>query len=309
MLYRRIIHAAACAGLAIGLAACTPEAKDRVLTGDAKIVTAADVERLAGYTEITGRLTVKRADVTEISLPNLKAIGGKLYVQKNAALTALRLPALRSIGSDDGDVVVIERNRALVEVSLGGLKTAAYQIAVRNNDALERLDLGSLAEIVGLGLEVVDNRSLQELEVGGLLVAASVSVTGCPALRRVAMPDLTSTTGVVLERNDRLEQVDFSGLERVFVVPGSQVATCRLSIVGNPALKGLHGLKSLKGVAPQCEISVRDNPALPSCDAKGLFERLAQAGWPGVPSVCGNKTDACGGERCGVVESAPDAGP
>jgi hypothetical protein len=308
MLYRRIICAAACAGMALGFAACSPEAKERILTGDAKIATAADVEELAQYTEITGRLTVKRADVSEITLPHLRSIGGKLYVQKNAKLTALRLPALQAIGSDDGDVAVIERNQALVEVSLGGLKTAAYQIAVRNNDALERIDLGSLVEIIGLGLEIADNRSLLDLEVDGLLVAASVSVTGCPSLSRVAMPDLTSTTGVVLERNDRLEHVDFSGLERVFAVPGSQVAACRLSIVGNPALKGLHGLKSLAAVAPECEISVRDNPALPSCDASGLFKRLAQAGWRGVPSTCGNKIDTCGGERCGGGASAADAG-
>jgi hypothetical protein len=213
-----------------------------------------------------------------------------------------------SIGSDDGDVAIIERNPALVEVDLGGLRTAAYQIAVRGNDALARIDLGALAEIVGVGLEIADNPSLQQLSVPGLLVAASISVTGCPQLHDVVMPDLTKTAAIVLERNDRLEILDMSGLGRVAVDPGSAVTACRLSIIGNSALKGLHGLKSLAAIGPTCEVAVRDNARLPQCDAVGLFERLTKAGWRGTPSVCGNEVDACGGEKCQDGETRHDAG-
>jgi hypothetical protein len=309
MLCRRILFsAAACAWLLLDLCACTPEAKELILEGDAKIATAADAENLARYTGITGRLTVKRAAIRELYLPRLKSIGGKLYVQKNADLTALRLPSLVSIGSDDGDVAIIERNPALVEIDLGGLRTAAYQIAVRSNDALARIDLGALAEIVGVGLEIADNPSLEQISVPGLIVAASISVTGCPRLHGVVVPDLKKTAAVVLERNDRLEILDMSGLERVAVDPGSDVTACRLSIVGNSALKGLQGLKSLAIVGPMCDVVVRDNAKLPQCDANGLYERLTKDGWRGTPSACGNEVDACGGEKCQDGEIRHDAG-
>jgi hypothetical protein len=310
MLCRRIrVATAACACLMIGLGACTPEEKDRVFTGDATIATAADAANLAQYTEITGRLTVKRAAIRKLSLPRLRSIGGKLYVQKNADLISLRLPALASIGSDEGDVAIIERNPALAEIDLGGLKTAAYQISVRNNDVLERIDLGALAEIVGVGLEVADNPELRELSVPGLLVAASVSVTGCPRLRRLAMPDLSTTAALVLERDDRLEVLDLRGLERIFVIPGSLVGTCRLSIVGDGALEALSGLVNLASVGRDCEVAVRDNAGLPSCDAVGLFKRLAEAGWNGTPAACGNKVDTCGSDRCPSRDDRPDGGP
>jgi len=310
MLCQRITGATtACVWLAFGLTACTPEEKERVLSGDAKIATAADVENLAQYTAITGRLTVKRAALKEIVLPRLKTVGGKLYVQKNADLRSLRLPALGSIGSEDGDVAIIERNPVLTEVDLGGLKTAAYQISVRNNDALRRVNLGALTEIVGTGLEIADNPALQEISVPGLLVAASVSITECGSLRRVVLSDLKNTGALVVEGNDQLEILDARGLERVAAIPDSAVPVCRLSIVGNGSLKALDGLKSLAGASPTCAIDVRDNGELPTCDVDGLLQRIKKAGWPGVPALCGNKIDACGGGKCPGGEGRPDAGP
>ena len=309
MLYRKITIAAGCAWLTLGLGACTPEEKDLVFRGDAKIAAAADVENLAQYTSITGRLTVKRAAIRELVLPRLGSIGGKLYVQKNAALTSLRLPALESIGSEDGDVAVIERNPALTEVDLGGLKTAAYQIAVRGNDALRRIDLGALTEIVGVGLEIADNPALGEIEVPALVVSASVTVTGCPSLGRVVISDLKETGALAVERNDRLTILDARGLERLLSLPGSAAPACRLSIVGNGSLERLDMLKGLAAAGPKCEVTVRGNGKLPACRVDELVRALEKSGWRGARTTCGNGIDACGGERCPDEGRRPDAGP
>jgi hypothetical protein len=304
------VSLAAGAIVALWLGACAPEAtKEKILAGDATVATSADLEALASYTAIEGRLTVKRAAIRRLSLPRLKAIGGKLYVQKNAELVTVALPALESIGSEDGDAAIIEKNPALVEVMLGALKTSAHQIAVRENEALERIDLGALTEIVGVGLDVADNPSLRELNASRLLVAASVSVTDCPRLERLAMPDLKAAAAIVLERDASLRSVDLQGFERLFVVPGSIVPGCRLSIVGS-ALGGLGGLRSLGSIGPDCEIDVRENRRLPACDVAAFLKTLAKAGWRGLPAVCGKLADSCGGERCTASGGAAvDAGP
>jgi hypothetical protein len=302
--------AVAGAGLALALAACSPEEEaEKILVGDAKIETAADAERLVGYTAITGRLTVKRAAVKQLVLPRLGSIGGKLYVQKNAELRSLRLPALESVGSEEGDVALIERNPVLAEIDLGALKTAAYQIAVRNNAALRSLKLGALAEIVGPGLDVADNPALQELSLPGLIVAASVAVTGCADLRRVDISDLPGVGALVVERNARLEILDAGGLERLVVLPDAAAAACRLSIAGNGALAGLEGLRNLTVAGPKCAVEVRDNAALPTCAAGALLERLRSAGFRGEGLACGNKPDACGGDGCVAAQGRPEAAP
>jgi len=87
------------------------------------------------------------------------------------------------------------------------------------------------------------------------------------------------------------------------------VQACRLSIVGNGSLKSLGGFPSLAIAGPSCEVDVRDNEKLPTCDVDGLLQRLEKAGWRGARAACGNKIDACGGEKCPGGEGRPDAGP
>jgi hypothetical protein len=288
------------------LCGCTPEEEEeRVIAGDVRISTRAEVEKVASATAITGRLTVKRAQIESLSLPRLRAIGGKLYIQKNPRLVSVSLPALESIGTKNGDVALIERNPVLSTLDFRALSSAAYQIAVRGNGALRRLVFPTLMEVRGLGLVVAENAALEEIVAPNLIRSPSIEIIGCPALRDATLSGLEATASLVIEDDARLARLDLAALVRIARGAADRVVTaCRFSLSRNSALTSLSGLESLTHVGPGCAFALRDNARLPTCDIGMLLTRLAGSN-RSIESeeMCGNLADDCGGEVCSTTSA------
>ena len=281
--------------------ACTPDETDRVVAGDVTIQTQADAARIADAVEITGKLTVKRADLDRLSLPRLRSIGGKLYVQKNPRLAALSLPALETVGTASGDVLIIERNPALAAIDLGSLTATAYQLAVRENGALRHLSLPGLAEARGLGIEITDDAALEDVSAPGLMRSAAITIRGCPGLRAAAFPILPSTAALVVEDDTRLARLDLTSLARINhgVDHSDAWIPCRLSLIGDGEIATLAGLQHLAHLGPDCQVEIRGNAALPTCETDALRTRLTASGADlGGARICDNLTDGCGGATC-----------
>ncbi len=136
-----------------------------------------DVSSLRALESITGDLTIgPTVGVSEISLLELREIGGSIRVASNGSLRGLFLPRLEKAGR-----ISIEANVSLGTVSMPRLDEVAGSILITNDAELELLDLSSLTT-VGKELVILDNPKLVLIEAGRLTRAESIRVDGNPAL-------------------------------------------------------------------------------------------------------------------------------
>ena len=95
---------------------------EKVFEGDVRLLTQEEVNDFgdAGYTDITGRLSIGHSDDTNNSitslakLNNLKSIGGDLVIQNNSLLSSIN--------------------------GLGNCNSIGENLIIKNNDVLESLD-------------------------------------------------------------------------------------------------------------------------------------------------------------------------
>ena len=164
--------------------------------GDARVVTAAQLEALAGCDVIAGDLVIDGAAVRDIAalgrvteirgslvvgptlrltslagLRNLRSVSKNIDVHSNAGLTGVFFGRLATVGGD----LEIDRNRSAAIASLHQLQSVGGDVEVSGNTSLLRLDLASL-ETVGGDLVVVDNRRLEDLVLGDVAVAGERSI-------------------------------------------------------------------------------------------------------------------------------------
>jgi len=116
---------------------CSPGMRD----GGYTIETDQDVAAIASCTEF-GALTITGNELTAVSLPRLKKMGGSLGIIKTSVLTNLSLPSLEQI---DG-FLQIDENAALTTLRLGALVSVLNSFAVDHNPALIDFDLGALSK-------------------------------------------------------------------------------------------------------------------------------------------------------------------
>jgi len=272
----------ACAGLsALCPVGCTPEsssggteeAPGRVHEGDYAVSNRADLAKLADVARITGKLTIKRAEVSTVALPRLEEVGGKLAIQKNKRLSAVELPGLRRVGSARGDDLILEHNPLLERVELGALKTS-HGIKVRRNDKLRQVVLTGLERDLGNGLDFESNHELTQLQLGALRATQRLAVGSSTKLGSLDLSALEQVSAITLSANPVLTQldvVDQLGEERAKPAPRSVGAR---------------------------EIRIEHNRALRTCEAQRLIERMRERGWRGESHVCGSAADTCGSTAC-----------
>lgn len=103
-----------------------------VWEGDYVVATQADLDALAGYTEVTGDLRIEDSDIVHLSGPGcLTAVGEGLVVYDNFYLESLSgFDNLRTIGDR---LVVVENSRLATLDGFGELRSAG-RVAFINND-------------------------------------------------------------------------------------------------------------------------------------------------------------------------------
>lgn len=269
-----------------------------ILDGDAVIVTAKDLEEFAQYSEIGGRLVLKRAEVERVSLPLLESLGGKLSVRKNGKLESFVAPLLARVGKGGTDDMVFENNPLLKTIELPALETVTHSVTVRNNDALESVSLPMLTQAPGNGLEIAENGSLREISLPRLRAASHFTVRDCTSLEDLSMADLEWTNSVTVENNPVLDNLRMPSLATVYHDPKENPAKVEVRIVGNSALKDLKGLDALKMIGRNKPLIVTGNGSLPTCAAVGIEKRISDNGWKGEATICGNAPDECEQKGC-----------
>jgi len=258
---------------------------ERILEGDAVIVSAADLAALDGTTAITGSLTISAPALFDLhGLECLTAVGGTLRLEGNAALTDLS--GLRSLSPPGGDVEIVN-NGALR--SLQGMQQITELIGglrIEGNAALP--DFGGLESLSAIGgdLAIIDNGSATRMRglhrlvsIGGSLrlegnsslgsllwllhledLGGDLGITGNPVLPGCEADELRDhlvasgwTGSATIENNDQEATCD---------CPGGLIYPGEFTIADAASLASLTGYRAVDG-----RLKVR-SPTL--TDLKGL---------------------------------------
>lgn len=154
------------------LAACTTLSSVTIRTG-----AAIDLVGLRTLETITGDLAVgPTVGLDEVSLPELREVGGTVKITSNGSLHGVFLARLEQAGRFE-----IESNAALTSIALPRLVTSRGSLVIAQNGALELIDLSELAT-VGKDLVIADNPVLTLIEAGKLAQVMDVRIEGNRAL-------------------------------------------------------------------------------------------------------------------------------
>jgi hypothetical protein len=133
-------------------------AQGLVLDGDARITTAADVEALREFSEITGSLEVATSEPLDVGLPQLRHVGGDLRAE-STKLRRFSAPRLESL---DG-VIWFYLNHEMIELDLRNLSQVGTRVFIHRNLGLRALQLEALVNVDGMeGVEISGNLALPD---------------------------------------------------------------------------------------------------------------------------------------------------
>lgn len=140
------------------LAACTELSSLTVRTG-----ASVSLGGLRALEVISGDLAIgPTVGLDEVSLPELREVGGTVRVTSNGSLHGVFLPRLETAGRFE-----IESNSALTSIALPRLVTSRGSLVIAQNGSLELVDLSELAT-VGKDLVIADNPVLTLIQAGKL---------------------------------------------------------------------------------------------------------------------------------------------
>lgn len=120
---------------------------------------------------ITGDLNIgPTVGMEELSLLELREVGGTVQVVSNGSLRGMFLPRLERAGR-----VSVEGNAALTTISLPRLESVAGSLVITEDASLELLDLSALVT-VGKDLVITGNHKLSLIEADKLTTVLEVRV-------------------------------------------------------------------------------------------------------------------------------------
>lgn len=161
-----------------------------VFMGSFTIQNSLDIATITPYCEITGDLTASGPGLTDITLTNLRKIGGKFSATSTTDLQTLGLPALETVGTT---ITVGGPETVLTTVDLGSLQTAAL---VELSRSVTTVDLHSLTSAdvqfsLGGGSILSGNPTvdLPALTVGSVLVTTTGTVSAPNLQHTNVVPD------------------------------------------------------------------------------------------------------------------------
>ncbi|MCP4599409.1 MAG: hypothetical protein GY847_02550 [Proteobacteria bacterium] len=184
-----------------GGGACDGYDSDSVYRGGYEIEDKNSQDELSSYVCITGDLEIDASVLSELSLPNLEAVGGNVRIP-NTPLESVDLSSLKKVGKSlhiysNGSLesidlsslrVVMEfinifQNRALKILNMDSLEKSNYKLDIHSNNVLTTIEMNSLIEIDGNGMEVHSNASLQNINMSGLeSVSGGLQIYNNPTL-------------------------------------------------------------------------------------------------------------------------------
>jgi hypothetical protein len=148
------------------LAACTTLSSVTVRTG-API----NLVGMRALETITGDLAIgPTLGLDEVSLPELREVGGTIRITSNGSLHGVFLARLETAGRFE-----IESNAALTSIALPRLVTSRGSLVIAQNGSLEIIDLSELTT-VGKDLVIADNPLLTLIEAGKLTQVMDVRI-------------------------------------------------------------------------------------------------------------------------------------
>ena len=233
-----------------------------VLQGSYTIENSLDLLFLQPYSEITGDLTVATAGLTDIALPNLEKVGGKIVAEFREGLVSLEFPALVEAGG-----LCTRYNDELTALDFSQLQLLAGNGKITNNAALENLDLSSLKEIGGslmvggtalakidlsalekTGYLEIDAQGQQVLALPHLVVVENGMTIGGKELTEVALPKLTQIGKELSLGGPELVQLSAPLLKEVGGIKCGSGSTStnlgKLDTMGFPSLEFVGGYLS-----------------------------------------------------------------
>lgn len=122
---------------------------------------------------ITGDLMVgPTVGMEELSLLELREVGGSIRVVANGSLRGMFLPRLERAGQ-----IAVEGNAVLMTISLSRLERVASSFVISENSSLELVDLSGLVS-VGKDLVITQNNQLALIEADRLSKVLELRIEG-----------------------------------------------------------------------------------------------------------------------------------
>lgn len=161
-------------------AGCTAASSVTIRTG-----AALRLGPLRALETITGDLVVgPTVGLEELTLRELREVGGAIHVMSNGLLRGVLLPRLERAGR-----VAIEANASLTTISLPRLAAVAGSLVITDDTWLELVDLSALVT-VGNDLVITDNPRLALIEAPRLTRALGLRVEDNRSLPAAQVEDL-----------------------------------------------------------------------------------------------------------------------
>lgn len=206
---------------------CIPCEGNFAITNGFDLAEAAQCASISGYVYVTGQDWV-----TDVELPCLTSVGGRLYIVDNEALSSLDgLATLESVGgdleigqnpllesveglgslTDVGEDVLIDGNDLLPTLAgLASLQTVGGFVQVLNNPLLGEIGGLPSLESVGLSMNLYCNNALTTADLLSIeTVAGDLYISENDALVTLTMPSLVSVgLDLTVTYNDSLCQAD-----------------------------------------------------------------------------------------------------
>ncbi len=255
-----------------------------------------DVKSLNGLRGLESAKTIgidTESEITSLQgLNNLKTLGCGLSIQETGITSFAGLDNLESVGEGCSSVY---DNKGFLEIinspvtSLSGLKSLKRifgKLAIVNvqDDVTNLEELAGLQGIKGrLILTGVNNvSSLHGLEnityLGGLTLFSMDKLTDITALSQI-----NAIHGLVnIEENQSLQSLQ--GLNAVTRIDGPLIITKNTMLQD---ITALYSVDSLSG-SYDYELTVTENPMLPSCQPEKIRSNLSAKGWSGPVTLSGN---------------------
>ncbi len=148
---------------------------------------AIDTSGLRALDRIDGDLVIGPSTSSEeISMTELREVGGAVTVDGNGLLRSVFLPRLAKVGR-----IEVDGNASLATLSLPSLVTVTGGVAITDNKELALVDM-PLLETIGKGLVIEDAPRLTTLVAPGLRAVESVTIAGTPKLSEQVVERLQS---------------------------------------------------------------------------------------------------------------------
>jgi receptor L domain-containing protein len=241
---------------------------------------------------VDGLRRLAALDVLDISgngsLTQLRGLRGlaapleRLTVAWNGVLPACEADWLEHRVADASTRVELMNN------GQAGTHPLVYQGYVSVGRASDLLQLEGV-EVLDGSLRITDQAITDVSALGALVeITGSLTIDGTSLPNLDGLHNLRRVGYLALDTNRALANVD--GLSQLTSI-GTDDYIGSLYISGNPALSSLRGLGALTPLGPGGDVSVTNNPLLPTCEARALAERIGSAA--GRAETHGNAPDAC----------------